>query len=132
LPISSVDIENITTNDEKEILEIIHIIKLPQYGDYKSTPVFYLASNLGSNFFVQAIREEKEELKDILINQNIFMHIINSFLPGLPITFAGGDYKNDCFISSLTSSGYIELLDSNLQAVDLLYPMRLSLLIEFY
>jgi hypothetical protein len=60
------------------------------------------------------------------------MCITNSFLPSLPITYTGGDYKNDCFTSSLTSSGYIQLLDSNLHAVDLLDPLRLSLLIEFY
>jgi hypothetical protein len=39
---------------------------------------------------------------------------------------------NDCFISALTSPGYLELVDSNLMPVDLLYPMRLSLLAEFY
>jgi hypothetical protein len=133
LPISSVEIENLVLNtEEEEILETIHIIKLPQYGDYNSTPVFYLASNIGSNFFVQTVIKNKDDLKEILINQNIFMRITNSFLPSLPITYTGGDYKNDCFTSSLTSSGYIELLDSNLQAVDLLYPLRLSLLIEFY
>jgi hypothetical protein len=133
VPITSVEIENLTNNEEEEeILETIHIIKIYQYGDYNSTPIFYLMSNLGANFFVQTSIDDKEELKDILINHNIFMRITNSFLPDLLITYTGEDYKNDCFISSLTSTGYIELLDSNLQAVDLLYPLRLSLLIEFY
>jgi hypothetical protein len=114
------------------VLETIHFVKLPQYGDYNSTPIFYLASNLGSNFLVQTVIEDKDDLKEILINQNIFMRITNSFLRSLPITYTGGDYKNDCFTSSLTSSGYIELLDSNLHFIDLLYRLCLSLLIEFY
>jgi hypothetical protein len=55
------------------------------------------------------------------------MRIINAFLPILPIIYAGGDYKNDCFVHHLTSGGYIQLVDANLVPVDLLYPMRLSL-----
>jgi hypothetical protein len=35
-------------------------------------------------------------------------------------------------LSALISSGYIELIDSNLMPIDLLYPMRLLLLAEFY
>jgi hypothetical protein len=31
------------------------------------------------------------------------MRIINAFLPNLPITYAGDDYKNDYFIHYLTS-----------------------------
>jgi hypothetical protein len=60
------------------------------------------------------------------------MRITNSFLPNLPITYTGGDYKNDCFVNNLTSGGYIQLVDANLVPVDLLYPMRLRLLVEFY
>jgi hypothetical protein len=60
------------------------------------------------------------------------MRITNVFLPNLPITYEGGDYKNDCFVHILTSGGYIQLVDANLKPVDLLYPMRLSLLVEFY
>jgi hypothetical protein len=108
LPISSVEIENVILNNEEEQENnVVHIIKFPQYGDYNSTPLFYLASNLRSNFFVQTIIEDKEELKEILINQNIFMCITHSFLLSLPITYTGGDYKNDCFTSSLISYGYL-------------------------
>jgi hypothetical protein len=60
------------------------------------------------------------------------MRITNAFLPNLPITYAGGDYKNDCFVYNLTSGGYIQLVDADLVPVDLLYPMCLSLLVEFY
>jgi hypothetical protein len=49
----------------------------------------------------------------------------------LPILYAGGDYKNDYHPSALTSRGYIELFDANRHPIDLLYPLKLSLLIEF-
>jgi hypothetical protein len=135
LPIASieVDYEEIYTNEE-EISEIItaNVINIPQYGDYNSTSIFYLRSNLGSNFFVQTMIDDDNKVKEIMTNLNIFMSITNSFLPNLLITYIGGDYKNNCYISALTSSGYIELVDSNLISADLLYPMRLSLLGEFY
>jgi hypothetical protein len=63
---------------------------------------------------------------------NIYLRIINPFLPNLPIIYAGGDIKNDCDISELISGRYIELVDANLHPMDLLYPLTLSLLVEFY
>jgi hypothetical protein len=135
LPIAliEVDYEEIYTNEE-EISEIVteNVINIPQYGDYNSTPIFYLRSNLGSNFFIQTMIDDKNKVKAIMTNLNISMCISYPFLPNLPITNIGGDCKNDCFTSVLTSPGYIELIDSNLIPVDLLYPMRLSLLAEFY
>jgi hypothetical protein len=88
---------------------------------------------LGSNFDVQT-HVDNEENKDnsVMSNLSIFMRITNAFLSNLPITYAGDDYKNDCFVHNLTSGGYIQLVDSNFVPVDLLYPMRLSLLVEFY
>jgi hypothetical protein len=60
------------------------------------------------------------------------MRITNAFLPNIPITYAGDDYKNDYFVHNLTSGGYIKFGGANLVPVDLLYPMRLSLLVDFY
>jgi hypothetical protein len=108
---------------------------MPNYGDYNSTPVLYLLSNLGSNFYVQThVDNEDPNNQDnsVMSNLSIFMRIINAFLPNLPITYAGGDYKNVCFVHNLTSGGYIQLVDANLVLVDILYPMRVSLLVEFY
>jgi hypothetical protein len=65
-------------------------------------------------------------------NINIFMQITNAFLPNLLITYPSYDYKNDLDKSALTSGDYIEPVDANLHPIDLLYPLRLSLLIEFY
>jgi hypothetical protein len=76
--------------------------------------------------------DDKNKVIEIMTNLNIFIGITNSFFPNLPITYIGGDYKNHCYTSALTSPGYIELINSNLMPFDLSYPMRLSLLAEFY
>jgi hypothetical protein len=130
LPVASIEVEiDNATEEEEEINETIavNVINIPQYGDSNSTPVFYLRGNLGSNFLVQTMIEDNNQMKAILTNMNIFMRITNSFLPDLPITYVGGDYKNDCYTYAFTSPDYIELVDANLQPVDLLYPMRLSI-----
>jgi hypothetical protein len=131
------EIEQITEEEDWILIEIVkvYVVKMPNYGDYNSTSVLYLLSNLGSNFYVQThVDNEDANNKDksVMSNHNIFMRITKAFLPNLPITYAGCDYKNDCFVHNLTSGSYIQLVDANLVPVDLLYPMRLSLLVEFY
>jgi hypothetical protein len=136
LPVSAIEleIEQITEEEDWDLKEVltVYMVKMPNYGDYNSTPVLYLLSNLGSNFYVQS-QVDNEDSKDnsVMSNLNIFMRITNAFLPNLLITYADGDYKNNCFVHNLTSGGYIQLADANFVPVDLLYPMRLSLLVEF-
>jgi hypothetical protein len=79
---------------------------MPNYGDYNSTPVLYLLSNLGSNIYVQIhVDNDKNKDNSVMSNLNIFMRIINAFLPNIPITYADGDYKNDCYVNTLTFRG---------------------------
>jgi hypothetical protein len=137
LPISSVEfeIEQITEEEDWDLIEVftIYMVKMRNYGDYNSTPELYLMSNLGSNFYVQThIDNGDNKDNSVSSNLNILLRIANAFLPNLPITYVGDDYKNDCFVHNLTSGGYIQLVDANLVPVDLLYPMRLSLLVKFY
>jgi hypothetical protein len=47
---------------------------------------------------------------ETMSNIDIFMEIINIFLPNLPITSVGRGYNNDHDTSSLTSGSYIELV----------------------
>jgi hypothetical protein len=129
--------ELITEEEDWDLIEIVkvYVVKMPNYGDYISTPVLYLLSNLGFNFYVQThVDNEDRNNQDnsVMSNLSIFMRITNAFLPNLPITYTGGDYKNDCFVYNLTSGGDIQLVDANLVPVDLFYPMNLSLLVEFY
>jgi hypothetical protein len=137
LPVSAIEleIEQITEEEDWDLIEIVkvYVVKMLNYGDYSSTPVLYLLSNLESNFYIQThVDNDDNQYNSVMSNLSIFMRITNTFLPNLPITYAGGDYKNDCFVHNLTSGGYIQLVDANLVPVDLLYPMRHSLLVEFY
>jgi hypothetical protein len=91
--------------------KIIYILKFPNYGDFNSMPVFYLRSSLDSNFFVQTHVADTITESETMSKVNIFMGIIDAFLPNLPITSAGRDYKNGSDISSLTSGDNIELVD---------------------
>ncbi|GMO19379.1 MAG: hypothetical protein Ta2E_10280 [Mycoplasmoidaceae bacterium] len=134
-------VENLITGqaEDEDILETIHVLKKPSYGDYNRTPVCYLRSNLRSNFFVQLhVEDEKEANKswDIITNTNIFMRITNAFLPNLPIAFTGGDDKNDCHLSALISGGYIQLFGPNLHHADIIshdnITSRWSLLVHLY
>jgi hypothetical protein len=95
-------------------------------------PLFYLRSNLDSNFYVLTHVSTTNTEFEAKSNINIFMSITNAFLPNLPITYFDEDYKNDCYTSALISGNYIELVEVNLCQIDLLYPLRLSLLSEFY
>jgi hypothetical protein len=63
---------------------------------------------------------------------NIFIWITFAFLHNLAISYSDGVYKNDCYTSALISGDYIELLEADLHSFDLLYPLRLSLLVELY
>jgi hypothetical protein len=104
---------------------------MSSYGDYNSATGFYMRFNLCFIFFQTPfdVKSKKEEIND---NISTFMIITNAFLRNLSISFAGGDDKNDCYASAITSDEYIELVEANLQPVNLLYPMRLRMLAEFY
>jgi hypothetical protein len=96
--------------------EIVYILKLPSDGDSNGMSVFYLRSN----FFVQTHATDTKTDFETMNNINIFMRIANVFLPNLPITSAGGEYKNDSYTSTLTYNDYIEVVDTTLCLIDLL------------
>ena len=100
----------------------------PRYGDYNSTPVFYLLSNMGvnSNGSGMLIQEN-----GVMNGRNIFMRFANNHAPNFPVSYIGGDVKYHCPTSVLSQRGWIELVDANLVPVDLLYPLRISIRVEF-
>jgi hypothetical protein len=132
LPVSAIEleIEYLTEEEYWDFIEVltVYMVKMPNYGDYNSTPVLYLLINLGSYFYFHThVDNDDNQDNPVMSNLSIFMLITHAFLPNLPITYAGGDYKNYCFVHNVTSGGYIQLVDANLVPVDLSYPMRLSL-----
>jgi hypothetical protein len=59
--------------------EIVFILKLSGYGDFNNTPVLYLRSNLGSNFFVQTNTGDIKTESETIPNINSFMQILMCF-----------------------------------------------------
>jgi hypothetical protein len=62
-------------------------------------------------FFVQTHAYVNGKKEDVMSNISIFMKITHVFFHNLSITYADSNYKNDCYVSNLTSGGYIELVD---------------------
>jgi hypothetical protein len=84
LPVSSIEleIEQITEEENLDLIEIVkvYVVKMPNYGDYNSTPVVNLLSNLGSNFYAQThVDNDDNQDNSIMRNLIIFMRIINAF-----------------------------------------------------
>jgi hypothetical protein len=79
LPASSIEleIEQITEEEDWNLIEIVkvYVVKMPNYGDYNSTPLLYLLSNLGSNFYVQTHVNNDSQDNSVMSNLSIFMRI---------------------------------------------------------
>lgn len=97
----------------------------PSHGNYNSTPIFYLLSNIGKNSYIA--RENGElELRSILLKIN------NSSNATIPVVYSGGEHKQRFNLTDISSTIWFELTDANLKILDLLYPMTLSLKIRFF
>ena len=107
--------------DEEEDEEVTHILKFPNVGLFLSTPVLYLASNLGSNSY-------KNTLKNTT-SMRILMRITNSFFAKQPISATNGDYTTTVRSSDLSDVRFI-LMDANYHVIKLLSPMYLTVEIE--
>jgi hypothetical protein len=109
-------------------------IYMDQYGDYNSTPVLYLTSNIGQSGYVQEFELTELDRKTALSSisdYSLFMKINNSISPHFPVSFYGGDYRRSVDVMNIHNISFT-LYDANMVELDLLYPMRLSFLIIFY
>ena len=92
----------------------------PDVGMFLSTPVLYLASNLGSNSY----RTGK-----VTTSMRILMRINNSFFAKQPIIATSGDYTTVVKCSDLSDARFT-LIDANYHEIKLLSPMYLTVQIE--
>ena len=92
----------------------------PDVGMFLSTPVLYLASNLGSNSY----RTGK-----VTTSMRILMRINNSFFAKQPIIATNGDYTTVVKCSDLSDARFT-LIDANYHEIKLLSPMYLTVQIE--
>jgi hypothetical protein len=81
LRVSAIELEIEQTKEVEDwdFLEmvIVYVLKMPNNGDYNSTPALYLLRNLGSNFYVQINDDNKDN--SIMSKLNIFVRITNAF-----------------------------------------------------
>ena len=110
LPLQSIQID---TNTYK--------LLFPDVGMFLSTPVLYLASNLGSNSY--------KNIQKNTTSMRILMRITNSFFAKQPITTSNGDYTTTVRSSDLSDVHFI-LMDANYHVLKLLSPMYLTVEIE--
>ena len=95
-------------------------LTFPDVGMFLSTPVLYLASNLGSNSY---------KIANGTTSMRILMRITNSFFAKQPITATNGDYTTTIRSSDLSDVRFT-LLDANYHEIKLLSPMYLTVEIE--
>lgn len=119
LPIKS----NVEPTPESEILH--HIILCPDVGLYLSTPVLYLACNLGSNSY----KNTQASSGSGFTSMRILMRLTNSFFAKQPINNPNGDYTTTVRSSDLSDVRFT-LIDANYHEVKLLSPMYLTIQIE--
>lgn len=98
------------------------MLTCPDVGLYLSTPVLYLACNLGSNSY-------KNTTKSQYTSMRILMRLINSFFAKQPINNPNGDYTTIVRCSDLSDIRFT-LVDANYHEVKLLSPMYLTVQIE--
>jgi hypothetical protein len=93
----------------------------PDVGLYLSTPVLYLACNLGSNSYRTAGKS--------FTSMRILMRLTKSFFAKQPIINVNGDFTTTLRCSDLSDVRFT-LIDANYQEVKLLTPMYLTVQIE--
>ena len=93
----------------------------PDVGLYLSTPVLYLACNLGSNSYRTA--------GNSFTSMRILMRLTNSFFAKQPIVNVNGDFTTTVKCSDLSDVRFT-LIDANYHEVKLLTPMYLTVQIE--
>ena len=104
-----------------QIINVHKVLLCPDVGLYLSTPVLYLACNLGSNSY--------KNTQTSFTSMRILMRLTNSFFAKQPINNPNGDYTTTVRSSDLSDVRFT-LIDANYHEVHLLSPMYLTIQIE--
>ena len=104
-----------------QMINVHKILLCPDVGLYLSTPVLYLACNLGSNSY--------KNTQTSFTSMRILMRLTNSFFAKQPINNPNGDYTTTVRSSDLSDVRFT-LIDANYHEVHLLSPMYLTIQIE--
>ena len=100
---------------------VTKVLLCPDVGLYLSTPVLYLACNLGSKSYRTS--------NSGFTSMRILMKLTNSFFAKQPIVNANGDFTTTVRCSDLSDVRFT-LIDANYHEVKLLSPMYLTVQLE--
>ena len=103
------------------MLNLHKMLLCPDVGLYLSTPVLYLACNLGSKSYRTS--------DNGFTSMRILMKLTNSFFAKQPIVNANGDFTTTVRCSDLSDIRFT-LIDANYHEVKLLSPMYLTVQLE--
>ncbi len=100
-----------------------HTILINEVGAFLSTPVLYLASNIGYNSY--------KNITDTgyLTSMRILMKLNNSYSASYPIFATNGDFVARVNSTDLSNAQFI-LIDANYKEITLLNPMYLTITVE--
>ena len=104
-----------------KMLNVHKMLLCPDVGLYISTPVLYLACNLGSKSYRTS--------GNSFTSMRILMKLTNSFFAKQPIVNANGDFTTTVRCSDLSDVRFT-LIDANYHEVKLLSPMYLTVQLE--
>jgi hypothetical protein len=121
LPISNNQMLNVHGQGPQATESGYKVLLCPDVGLYLSTPVLYLACNLGSNSY--------KNTQSSFTSMRILMRLTNSFFAKQPINHPNGDYTTTVRCSDLSDVRFT-LIDANYHEVHLLSPMYLTIQIE--
>ena len=99
--------------------DTVDSVTIPTVGYMLSTPVLYLACNLGAKCY------KNVQEADNIQSMRIVMRLTNSFSADYPINAFNGEFSVEVASNDLTNVEF-RLVDANMVEVDLLTPMFLS------
>jgi hypothetical protein len=110
-----------TTDGTEPLGAVTKVLLCPDVGLYLSTPVLYLACNLGSKSYRTS--------NSGFTSMRILMRLTNSFFAKQPINNPNGDFTTTVRCSDLSDVRFT-LIDANYHEVKLLSPMYLTVQLE--
>ena len=90
-------------------------------GNYLSTPILYLVSNIGKSSF--------RNLNDTMNVSKIILRINNAFSADYPIVVSNADFEVDINSNDLSCAQFT-LVDANMHEIKLLSPMYITIAIR--
>ncbi len=116
-------ITNLELPLESTLINDVNTLQINEVGMFLSTPVLYLASNIGYNSYKNISNS------DYLTSMRIVMKLNNSYSSAYPIFATNGDYIIRIRTNDLSDMRFV-LLDANYKEIKLLNPMYITISVE--